>query len=420
MKMRNSLILVLLFILFKSFGSDFKRIAYIPSYRMQYLGEINFDLVSHVMAAFANPDDAGNLSFSNYDMHDFVSIAHSNNTDAIISIGGGGDYSWGDKVSIYQNLFATQESRKDFIHNIMTYMRTYNFDGLDNDIEGNALALDNFNSFTQELGDSLHAAGYDYSAAIGVGGSWGVNYWDDESLEKLDFIMTMSYGGVGNWNYALKTDDHTFDKMKTDMEYFTITKSISPEKIIGGIPFYAVEFPSTAKENYGPYHQTVCSIYNNSYYDNQNPFHSDTLTSEEGNPVYINSIETIQKKIDYCASDGGGIMIWEIGQDCFDGSISVQDSMNAYLQENKVNIKSISAAEITVFPNPADNIIRVSSPLKLRLNYSVVNYLGQTILSGLISNSDYIDVSALKPGIYYLELKDQKHNFNREEIVKKH
>jgi hypothetical protein len=113
-------------------------------------------------------------------------------------------------------------------------------------------------------------------------------------------------------------------------------------------------------------------------------------------------------------------MIWEIGQDCFDGSISVQDSMNAYIQENKVNIKSISAAEITVFPNPADNIIRVSSPLKLRLNYSVVNYLGQTILSGLISNSDYIDVSALKPGIYYLELKDQKHNFNREEIVKKH
>jgi len=404
---------------FSVHSNTFKKVAYVPSYRMTHLEDINYDLFTHVMAAFANPDEEGNLFYNNYDMHQFVATVHSHNTEAVISIGGGGDYSWGDNVLIYESLFATQESRTDFVHKIMTYMRTYNFDGLDNDLEGNALALSNFNAFAQELGDSLYAGGYEYSAAIGVGGSWGVNYWDDESLEKLDFIMTMSYGGVGDWNYATKVDDHTFDKMKTDMEYFTETKNISPEKIIGGIPFYAVEFPAAAQENYGPYHQTVCSIYSDSYYDDQNPFYSDTLISEEGNPVYLNSIETIQKKIDYCDESGGGIMIWEIGQDCFDGGISMQDSMYAYISENNVGLHTVEGIEFTVFPNPSDNIIYIETSVDFNGEYSLMNHLGQIVLSGTLRTSDYVDVSTLKSGIYYLELNDQKHNFKKAEIIKK-
>ena len=200
MKLKTTLFIGFIAFTLTASANAFKKVAYIPSYRMAHLEDINYDLITHAMAAFANPDEEGNLSYDGYDMHNFVSLVHSNNAEAIISIGGGGDYSWGDKVSIYEDLFATQESRTDFAHKIMTYMRTYDFDGLDNDLEGNALALANFNAFTQELGDSLHANGYEYSAAIGVGGTWGVNYWDDESLNKLDFIMTMSYGGVGDWN----------------------------------------------------------------------------------------------------------------------------------------------------------------------------------------------------------------------------
>ena len=419
MKLKTTLFIGFIAFTLTASANAFKKVAYIPSYRMAHLEDINYNLITHVMAAFANPDEEGNLSYDGYDMYTFVSLVHSNNAEAIISIGGGGDYSWGAKVAIYESLFSSQESRTDFIHKIMTYMRTYNFDGLDNDLEGNALALANFNAFTQELGDSLHANGYEYSAAIGVGGTWGVNYWDDESLNKLDFIMTMSYGGVGDWNYALKTDDHTFDKMKTDMEYFTITKSISPEKVIGGIPFYAAEFPATAQENYSSYHQTVCSIYSNSYYDNQNPFHSDTLTSEEGNPVYLNSIQTIQNKIDYCNEFGGGIMIWEIGQDCFDGSISVQDSIYAYIEENNVGISAAEGIEFTVFPNPSDHVIYLNTPFELNAEYSLLNHLGQTVLEGKFTNGKSIDINILKSGIYYLELNDQKHNFKKAEIIKK-
>lgn len=399
-------------------ASNFKAVAYIPAYRMSNLSDINYDMITHVMAAFANPDETGTLSFSG-DITTFVSTVHNNGAKAIVSIGGGGDYSWGNKVSIYEDLFKTQQSRTAFIHKIMNYIRTYNLDGLDNDIEGNALALSNFNVFTQELGDSLHAANLEYSAAIGVGGSWGVNYWDDNSLSKLDFIMTMSYGGVGNWNWNTKNDDHTYAKMKSDMEYFTITKNMNPEKIVGGIPFYAVEFPSSAQQNYNDYHKTICSIYNDPQFDAQNPFHSDTLTTTGGNTVYINSIETIQRKIDYCDEFGGGIMIWEIGQDCYDGSVSLQDSMYAYISANKVGIVSLPKISFTVQPNPTKHSVYLESPFNQTTKYFITNTLGELVKQGEFRNSSTILLDSLQNGVYFIQLEDGKHQFNSAKLIKK-
>lgn len=417
--MKTYLFTFLLSISLNLFASDFKAVAYMPSYRMANLDDLNYDMITHVMAAFANPDELGNMSYSGYSMTTFVDKVHTNGAKAIISIGGGGDYSWGAKVSIYETLFESPSSRTAFIHKIMNYVRDYGFDGLDNDIEGNALALSNFNIFTIELGDSLHAAGLEYSAAIGVGGSWGANLWSDESLSKLDFMMTMSYGGVGSWNYMLKNDEHTFAKMKSDMEHFTITKGISARKVIGGIPFYSVEFPAEAKENYNDYHQTICSVYSDSFYDDQDPFHSDTLTSPEGNPVYINSIETIERKISYCDEFGGGIMIWETGQDCYDGSISLQDSMYAFIKANKVSVNDIENIELKVFPNPVSDFVNIQTPTPFNGNYTLFDKAGRIVLEGTLKEILKIDLSSVSAGVYSLELNDGIHQFKKIELVKK-
>ena len=112
-------------------------------------------------------------------------------------------------------------------------------------------------------------------------------------------------------------------------------------------------------------------------------------------------------------------MIWEIGQDCFDGSISVQDSMYAYIEENNVGISAAEGIEFTVFPNPSDHVIYLKTPFELNAEYSLLNHLGQTVLEGKFTNGKSIDVSTLKSGIYYLELNDQKHNFKKTEIIKK-
>lgn len=373
-----------------------------PSYRMANLNDLNYGLITHVMASFANPNSSGDMSFG-YNISTFVSTVHANGAKACISIGGGGDYSWGSKVSIYENLLATAQTRTDFIHKIMNYLRQYQLDGLDNDMEGNALALPNFNVFAKELGDSVHAEGLEYSAAIGVGGGWGANYWEKSTLEKLDFIMTMSYGGVGSWNWDKKDDGHTYAKMVADMEYFTQTNGIDKHKVLGGIPFYSVEFPNSAQTDYNSFTKTICSIYQDPQFNGQDPFHSDTLYTTENHVVYINSIETIQKKMDYCHDFGGGIMIWEAGQDCFDGSISLLDSMHAYAQLHHLGINQVSKSTTSLYPNPAKSEFVIESGNLGIASYTVYDRMGQAVLQHT-GFRNRVSVSSLPKGVYVVTI----------------
>ena len=86
MKLKSTLFITFIAFSILASADTFKKVAYIPSYRMTHLEDINYDLITHVMAAFANPDEEGNLSYDGYDMHTFVSLVHSNNAEAIISL----------------------------------------------------------------------------------------------------------------------------------------------------------------------------------------------------------------------------------------------------------------------------------------------------------------------------------------------
>lgn len=386
-----------------------------PSYRMQNIDNLNYDLLTHLMASFINPDTLGNMSWTG-DITKFVSSVHNHNAKAIISIGGGGDYSWGPDVAIYEKLLQTSTSRTAFIHKIMNYIRLHNIDGLDNDMEGSALALSNFNVFTQELSDSVHAAGLEMSAAIGVESNWGANLWDQTSLDKLDFVMTMSYGGVGSWNWNTEKNDQGFEKMKYDMEHFTITKNLPAQKVIGGIPFYSVEYPKTALQSYSGLSKTICNIFQDAQYAGQNPIHTDTLYTSTGNVVYINSVETIKKKMDYCNSHGGGIMIWEVGQDCFDGSISLLDTMANYAQAQALSTQPVSNVEkINIYPNPTTDQIHFSNQdLKEVIIYSVS---GQILRSQPHSKS--IQLNEFAKGTYIIKTVSSFGEIRFTTIIKK-
>lgn len=385
-----------------------------PSYRMQTIEDLNYDLLTHLMASFINPDTLGNVSWSG-DITKFVNTVHVHNAKAIISIGGGGSFSWGADVVIYEKLLATASSRTNFIHNLMNYIRLHDLDGIDNDMEGSALALSNFNIFTQELADSIHNEGLEISAAIGVESNWGVNLFDQLTLDKLDFVMTMSYGGVGSWNWNSKKNDQGFHKMKSDMEHFTITKNLPKHKVVGGIPFYSIEYPATALANYSGLSKTICSIFSDPQFANQDPIHSDTLYTSTGNVVYINSVETIKEKMDYCNTNGGGIMIWEVGQDCFAGSISLLDTMENYLKSEALKTIPLSNDNIVLYPNPSQDEIYIPNlPIK---TVTIKNQNGQTVL--LTKNTSKINIRKLNPGLYHIQLETTNSKILTSKFVKK-
>lgn len=362
-------ILLLLCVLSTVFSiAQIRVVGYLPSYRWNVLNDLHYSHMTHVGAAFINPDEEGNILF-NQDMTQFVKTVHKNNCLAIVSFCGGGGYSWGDKYKVYEKLIETPESRKAFIKKLIAFLKLHNLDGIDNDMEGKAIELKNYNIFSQELADAVHEEGLEYTAALGVRGQWGAGNLSPETLIKHDFIMTMSYGGVGHWNWKEKPDGGTYEVMKQDVKTL-IDRGVPKEKVIGGIPFYYTEFPKKEQTNYNQFNGMNCDILSNPQYSSQDPWHNDTITSITGNPIYINSINTYYKKIDLAIKNNSGIMIWEVGQDCFTGP-SIMDSIGTYLDSKKIklNVESLS------------RLVEINQTKKgLKINYKEINPIKTTIL----------------------------------------
>ena len=396
--MMKTLITTLLTLTLLTSFAQIRVVGYLPTYRWDKLSQLDYNHMSHVGAAFINPDTEGNILFDK-DMMQFVKTVHQNNCLAEVSICGGGDYSWGDKYKVYEKLIATPESRKAFIKKIISFLKQHNLDGLDNDMEGKALELKNYNIFSQELADAIHKEGLEYSAALGVGGQWGIGLLSDKTMLKHDFIMTMSYGGVGSWNWKQKPDDGTYEKMLKDVNHL-IGRGLPKEKAIGGVPFYYTEFPLTQQTSYSKYNGTNCEIYSNPNYMKQNPWQNDTIYSTEGNPIYINSIPTYYKKIDVAIENNSGLMIWEVAQDCFSGP-SIMDSLASYMDSKNVKL-NVNALSRLVTVNHSKKGLKVSckdiNPSKI-----IISKEGEEVYSSDVKNFK-VDAIEWEKGEYLIRL----------------
>ncbi len=374
----------------------FKVVGYVPDYRWNIISKLDYSQLTHICVAFINPDSTGTLSFSQ-NIDALVTLAHAQGVSVLPSLAGGGSYSWGEDVSIYENLL-DDANRTPFIHKIMDYVRLHHLDGVDLDLEGNALKLANYNKFACELADSLHAGNLEISGAFATG--YYAQFVDAATLEKMDFIGTMSYGGVGSWNYDQPMDEATFDKFVDDVEYFKGT-GMNYDAVAGGIPFYAVEFPMSAQSTYWQYNYDVCSAFTGSKFTGQDPLHHDTLLTVSNHPVYLNSLPTLKKKIEYAVKNAGGIMIWELGCDCYVGQLNIMDSLSTYINAALAVQNTNSPSLVKVFPNPASNTLNLSGEYQNVNNYFIVDMLGRAVYSG-ISPSSSINISAIDPGIYSL------------------
>jgi chitinase len=389
------------------FAQSFKIVTYVPDYRWTVLSHLDYSKTTHVLAAFGNPDAQGDLSFSQ-DIDYFVTSVHGGGSKALLSIGGGGDYSWGNNYHIYEDLF-TAPKRTGFVQKIMAYTRTHNLDGIDLDIEGMALQLANYNVFAQELADSLHQAGFIISASYSAA-SWAP-YVSSTTLAKLDFMMTMSYGGVGDWNWNHPTDDATLAIFKNDIAFWK-SLGLDGSKVIGGLPFYATQFPSSQQATYWQFQPTLCSVYED--YASQDPLHHDLVYTTDGDPIYLNSLPTFHKKIKYAVANAGGIMIWEIGGDCYNGSLNILDSLNHYVEKSITAIfEGSSASQVFRFyPNPANTRIEMDGQYQSLNNYIIYNVHGREVKHASIVEK-FIDVSSLDPGMYFIDFmeKDRHQTF---------
>lgn len=73
------------------------------------------------------------------------------------------------------------------------------------------------------------------------------------------------------------------------------------------------------------------------------------------------------------------------------------------------SISEISIDNIKVFPNPVDSELHISG-VEQEVNLSIVNILGEEIMSTIINKESTIDVSSFKKGVYFMRISDSKTN----------
>jgi len=82
-------------------------------------------------------------------------------------------------------------------------------------------------------------------------------------------------------------------------------------------------------------------------------------------------------------------------------------SINTYVTSKiSTGVSSVKVPEIRIFPNPASDILQVSS-IKGMTDFQIFNILGQPVISKTNPESAIIDISSLNSGIYLIRIRQE-------------
>lgn len=373
----------------------FKVVGYLPSYRSYALNSIDFSKLTHVMVSFANPNAEGVFSFSG-NINSIKAKAEEHNCKVFISIGGGGLSTEVEDAYIEKT---KTESRSEFVHNLISFVKEIDVDGIDVDLEGSMVQMATYDGFVQELIDSAHMNNLEVSAALA---KWTGGSIDKETVEKYDFINIMAYDLTGPWTGP---GQHSpMSQAQGDFNYW-VSRGAKKENLVLGLPFYGWEFKESGTDA-----KTWCQIVSE---------HPDNLDNDEvindQIKLYYNGKNTIREKVQYAKNNfAGGVMIWEIGQDCFNNN-SLLTVVDAKVHE-VASVNNEFEASLKAFPNPVKKVLTID--IEGFYNFKIVDLTGKQILSASDVSSNSIDLGILKTGTYLL-LIEQGSRTSVSRIVKK-
>jgi chitinase len=274
--------------------SKIRVLGYLPGRNDWISGLNNIDLskITDLNLAFINPDASGNFP-ANDAYRQVIEKAHSQNVRVFLSLGGGSPPD--HLAGLLEN-----DKRPALIDGLVAVAETYNFDGIDVDLE-NALINNNYGSFVSELSAALKPKKKLMTAALA---SWNGDLISNATLQLYDFINIMSYDKTGPWNLNRPGPHSPFTMAQDDFTYFNTTRGVSAEKLFIGLPFYGYGFGNGAPGSL-TYKDIVAA-----YPGSEN---TDSLTVSGGGKIYYNGIGTIRQKVSLAIDKkAGGVMIWQL------------------------------------------------------------------------------------------------------------
>ncbi len=345
-------------------------LAYYPCWNSGYRSDrIPYRKLTHICHAFVQPQADGSLlapagppAFLEPEL---LTEAHAAGLSVLVSVGG---Y---DPVAdaSFRTIAADPGLRAAFAGHLETFCRTHGYNGADLDWEfpADAADRDNQNLLFREIRETFNSASepapsWLLTMAIPAG-DWHGRWNDYTALgEYVDFYNLMAYDGHGGWsghmghNAPLYQGGDPFDdvSVKAALDYNLLTRSIPPEKLILGLPFYGYRWPAveTLYEACSP-----CEAGQEAYHEIA-PLIGDGWTriwdllaevpylTADGGPGVISydDVQSIEAKVEYAFQDRGlgGVFVWEISGDYLDGEQPLLDRV--YLA-----VRGAGTADLGVF-----------------------------------------------------------------------
>ena len=274
---------------------DIKVVGYFPSWKPGEAKNIRYDVITHVVYAFAIPTAEGGLRPLDEPetAKKIIKEAHEAGRKVLLAVGG---WSYHDTPleATFVSATESEEKRAAFVKAIVDMCEEYGFDGIDMDWEHprvDGASAGQYEATMLALAQELHEKDKVLTSAVLSGATADGNiYYDaaahsDKVLEAVDWIHVMAYDGGDGERHS------SYEFAVDSAVYWKDVRGLPAGKVVLGMPFYAR--PSWAA--YG-----------------------DILSAVP---------DTIQEKTRYAVDNLGGVMIWEITQDTKDREKSLHTAI---------------------------------------------------------------------------------------------
>lgn len=288
-------------------------LGYLPLFKPQEIKNVEFDGLTHVLLAFGNPDSSGKLHFAS-SIDSILPRIKQSNKKVLVSLGGGGSYSFG-KAHKYYLYLTSDKKRKSFINSLVSYALEKDLDGYDLNLEGRALMIPNYEKFVVELKAKCEHSNL---MLIGTYFTRSKMWVSKRVLDNLDYVQVMSYSGVGIQNIHKPHNVNIPKYYQTNWDYWRT--QTDTDKIIMGIPLYAPLFPKKGVnlnllDAFLTYRE-VDSINSVSVLKSEKDF----VVVDDVGVAYFNNKKQLDEKIQI-SKNAAGYMFWEITQDSKKNSV---------------------------------------------------------------------------------------------------